>query len=290
MENAVEALKLFFGVTIFALALTVFFRMTSLAKDTADIVFSSIDKTTLINYTADVTDGDKRTVSFQEIMPTIYRYAQEGYGVTIIDRGEIVARFDLDTESQVSSCFWNDTRYDKASDTEKERSNKIKYEIGKYLNENIYKTIGLDRNQITLPSEENKSTSNNYGELDSIIKRIYGTGDVNNPVYTGWLKSNTYSNNYITQRINSDIYGQKAYFSLSNPGVNDSTLSDLDGIHEPVCIGGLLEIYKNKNFKEYIVQIDSNEYVTDENGENTGLLVYGTIRYTKKREIIYVKQ
>lgn len=281
MENAVEALKLFFGVTIFALALTVFFRMTSLAKDTADIVFSAIDKTNLINYTADVTDGDKRTVSFQEIMPTIYRYAQEGYGVTIIDEGKIVARFDLDTESQVSSCFWTDSRYSKASDIEKQKSNNIKYEIAKYLNENIYKTIGLNENKI---SEEDTS------DLDSIIKKIYGTGDLNNPVYTGWLKSNTYSNNYITQRINSDIYGEKAYFSLSNPGVNDSTSSNLEGTHEPVCIGGLLETYKNKNFKEYIVQIDSNEYVADENGENTGLLVYGTIRYTKKREIIYVKQ
>ena len=49
MEDAAEALKMFFAVFVFALALTVFFRMTTLAKDTADMVFTAIDKTTYIN-------------------------------------------------------------------------------------------------------------------------------------------------------------------------------------------------------------------------------------------------
>lgn len=296
MENAAEALKIFFATTIFAIALAVFFRMTSLAKDTADIVFAAIDETTLINYTADISDGENRIVNFQEIIPTIYRYAQEGYGVTIIDRGEIVARFDLDTESQVSSCFWTTERYNALTQKNgeltlaQEKSNSIKYEMTKYLNENIFKTVGLSK--ITLKDESTKKTNSTHTELDTIIKKIYNTGDILNPVYTGWLKSNTYSNNYITQRINCDIYGGTTYFSLINPGINESDQTKRDGAHKSVCSGnGLFDTYNNSSatFTEYIVQIDNNQYIEDENGENTGLLVFGTLRNTKKREIIYVR-
>ena len=111
MENVADVLKMFFAVTVFAIALTVLFRMTALAKDTADAVFTAIDKNTYMDYNSYEIDGANRKVTFQEIIPTIYRYAQEGYGVTIIDNGEIVARFDLDTESQVSSCLWSETRF-----------------------------------------------------------------------------------------------------------------------------------------------------------------------------------
>ena len=128
MENAAEALKMFFAVFVFSLALSVFFRMTSVAKDTTDKIFEAIDKTTYVNYNADTSYGANRKVKFQDMIPTIYRYAQEGYGVTIIDSGEIVARFDLDTESQVSSCFWND-RYHSASQIEKKKRNDKKAEI-----------------------------------------------------------------------------------------------------------------------------------------------------------------
>ena len=126
MEDAAEALKMFFAVFVFALALTVFFRMTTLAKDTADMVFTAIDKTTYINYNADTNEGANRKVKFQDIIPTIYRYAEEGYGVTIIDGENIVARFDLDTESQVSSCLWDEYREIRASQEQITKSNNIK--------------------------------------------------------------------------------------------------------------------------------------------------------------------
>ena len=119
MENAAEALKMFFAVFVFSLALSVFFRMTSVAKDTTDKIFEAI-----------------------------YRYAKVGFGVTIIDSGEIVARFDLDTESQVSSCFWND-RYHSASQIEKKKSNDIKAEICKYLNDNIISKVNSLEPNIT---------------------------------------------------------------------------------------------------------------------------------------------
>ncbi len=285
MEDVAEVLKMFFAVFVFSLALTVFFRMTSLAKDTTDMIFSAIDKTTYTNYNADVSEGANRKVKFQDMIPTIYRYAEEGYGVTIIDSGKMVARFDLDTESQVSSCFWND-RYYNASQTEKDKSDNIKNEICNYLNKYIVAKVNSLQPKVT--------TMNNFDEnsLNAIIKKIYATGETNSRkelVYTSWLNSNTYRNNNITQRINCDMYGGSTNFSLRNPGINETDENYIAGKHKSLYSKGLLGEYENATFTECIVQIDRNEYIKDENEQDTGLLVYGTIRYTKKREIIYIK-
>lgn len=284
MENAVDALKTFFAVVVFALALTLLFRMTALAKDTADIIFEAIDETSFINYNADTSEKGNRVVTFQEIMPTIYRYSQEGYGVTIIEDGDIVARFDLDTESQVSSCFWTDESNINASETNRNKSNTIKGEMMEYINKYIIDNIN------NIPDNVNTvSRINDMDELKMLVKNIYGTGNTDKPVYTGWLKANTYKDNYITQRINCDIYGGTTNFSLINQGVNETDPTKIDGTHKSCITGGLFEHFRNANFTEYIVQIDSNEYIQDEDGQNTGLLVFGTLRNTKKREIIYVK-
>ncbi len=286
MENAAEALKMFFAVFVFSLALSVFFRMTSIAKDTSDMIFTAIDKTTYINYNADTSNGANRQVKFQDMIPTIYRYAQEGYGVTIIDSGEIVARFDLDTESQVSSCFWND-RYHSASYAEQLKSNAIKDQICKYINENIIEKVNnIESNGVFMPYL-------NESSLDGVVKKIYKTGATNPKeelVYTSWLSANTYQNNNVTQRINCDLYGGNTNFSLRNPGLNEDDENYIAGKHEALYKnGGLLGKYTNDTFTESIVQIDRNEYIKDDNNNETGLLVFGTIRYTKKREIIYVK-
>lgn len=273
MENLADVLKIFFAVTVFTMALTVLFQMTALTKNTADAVFTAIDKNTYMDYNSYEANGPNRIVTFQEIIPTIYRYAQEGYGVTIIDDGEIIARFDLDTESQVASCLWTQEREIRASSTEKKRSDAIKNEITKYLNKYIVA----------------KARSKQVVDLDVLIKSIYSTGVTTDPVYTSWLNSNTYQNNNITQRVNCDIYGGTTNFSLRNPGMNETNSSYIAGKHKSLYNNGLLGKYKDSTFTEYIVQIDRNEYIEDENGANTGLLLYGTIRYTKKREIIYVK-
>lgn len=124
-----------------------------------------------------------------------------------------------------------------------------------------------------------------------MIKAIYSTGDRSgeNPVFTSWLSSNRYQNNLISQRVNCDMYGDTTAFSLRNPGINEKVEANIVGRHKAVCDGnGLLQKYKNSNFTEYIVQIDRNHYISTESGESSGLLVFGEMRFTKKREIIYV--
>ncbi len=285
MENAAEALKIFLAVTVFGLALTVFFRMTSLARDTADMIFETINSKTYIDYTSYDAIASERTVTFEEIIPTIYRYSQAGYGVTIIDEsstnpGNIVARFDTDTEAQVQSCYWEYS--DKRSDEEEKKSNAIKYQIEIYLKEYILNPIGFDIHEGV---EGNYTAYTSHGSLNDLMKKIYpGTDSEGEDVFTGWGTGNTYKDNDITIRINLDIYGKYN-------GEDSYTYSA--GTHNAVIDGGLLAKYKGKEFTEYIVLIDEdNDYITytDEDGNtvNTGLFKFGTVRYTKKREIIYV--
>ena len=53
MENAVDALKIAFGVLVFVIAITVSFMLFSQAKSTSDIVLYSSDKTNYYTYEND---------------------------------------------------------------------------------------------------------------------------------------------------------------------------------------------------------------------------------------------
>ena len=297
MENAAEALKIGFGVIVFATALAVLFRMSSIIRSTSDEVFVSIDKTTYIDYSVDtssISNDGKRIVSFSDIIPTIYRYSQEGYGVTIIDNDEIVARFDLDTEYQVQSCRWKINEHNKSSTANKTKNNTQKLRLLQYLYNNIYSIAGISKpelngiNDITDIGTDYDGKNNELRSLNTIIPKIYSTGD-GNEVFTGWLVANTNSNNIISQRIDCDLHGGTTYFNTKYPGVSNASLTDNIGKHRAVNNGnGLMSKYSEVKFKEYITEQDPNAYVIVDNKE-TDLLQYGTIRYAKKREIIYVK-
>lgn len=113
MENAAEALMFVFGVVVFILALTLLFQTASLAKVTAETLITEADRTTYYTYSGesssiipsihgknkDVTVLN-RIVTLEDMIPTIYRYTIESYGVTIIDKnGNIVARYEGETEN-----------------------------------------------------------------------------------------------------------------------------------------------------------------------------------------------
>lgn len=304
MENAAEALKMFLGVVIFGTALTVLFRMTSFARDTADQIFEAIDESIYETYSTEGIDKSNRIVAFQDIVPTLYRYAQEGYAVTIIDpenstmisSENIVARFDLDTESQISSCLWTSNRHNKASIDKRKNSNIIKSEIEKYLNKYLLNQEILKDytvNQIEVGSATAEGIFESHRQLNSLAKKIYGTGDIEEPVFTYWQSGNKVRDSYITQRVNCDVYGGTTTFNTKYPGVSkDDIATEILGKHKAVNNGnGLFEEYKDNNvkFKEYMTEIDPNEYIKDLEGNTTDLLVFGTLRYAKKREVIYVR-
>ena len=107
MENATEALKMAFAVSVLIIAITVTFMLIAQARSTADVIYTAKDNQ---DYVENITSmgqqaGEEyRLVGIDTIIPTIYRYAQENYGVIIIDNDEdgIVGIYDLIVENTVS--------------------------------------------------------------------------------------------------------------------------------------------------------------------------------------------
>lgn len=119
MENVAEALKMAAAVLIFIIAIATSFSIFGTAKQTSDSIITMRDKQAYLEsaevdngilYTSSTaiksgnvngvnTNGD-RLVKKEDVYSTIYRYAKEKYGVTIMDtNGNIYARFDSNTEN-----------------------------------------------------------------------------------------------------------------------------------------------------------------------------------------------
>lgn len=195
MENAVSALKIAFGIFVFILGLTILFGLTAQAREVAGVLITEADKTTYYEYYeggSDTIDGNgNRIVTFEDIIPALYRYSEENYAVTIIDKnGNIVTRFDLDTEAICNNWINN---------TERDKFNRYRFvnEVYKVFNEvNILANRIGTRDVITTygfedPERCRKDTSvirdtetneiihaelNNtaIGVMEELFNRIYG--------------------------------------------------------------------------------------------------------------------
>lgn len=175
------------------------FSTASLAKNTAEILITGADKTQYYEY-FDFDDekviSDKngvtcRKVGINEVIPSIYRYSVESYGVTIIDEGKIVARFDTQTETLCSN--W--ARFDD------EQKMILVNEINNY----VIKPVNPDANIKELGKVE---------DLYKLFQNIYGYDKSNenpnapyheaayaNGFTCAWLKGPE----MIAQRIDSDL-------------------------------------------------------------------------------------
>ena len=121
MENAADALKMAAAVLIFIIAIATSFSVFGIAKETADSIIGIRDKqayleaveldTVLYTSSDKISEGDvvgitsngDRIVSAADVVSTIYRYSKEKYGVTIIQNGNAIARFDSITESYIQN-------------------------------------------------------------------------------------------------------------------------------------------------------------------------------------------
>lgn len=59
------------------------------------------------------------------------------------------------------------------------------------------------------------------------------------------------------------------------------------GNHVPYL--GLIQRFRNSTFKEYLIEIDRNDYVYSDDGEES-LFSFGEIRQTVKKELVYVEE
>lgn len=250
MENAAEAFKMAFAVLVFVIAMSLGFMMISQARATADVVYATTDKQEYVEgYTSmSKTNNKYRIVGLDTVIPTIYRYAQENYAVTIVEGDEIKARFDLQTEDTVSSEFPN-TSTDPGG---KNYQNLVNDDP----NDNI---IGL-KECIKLATKI--EIKDDYKEL---FKRLYKIDNSSKP-FAPWTSS-TYK---IMQRLKIDIGGGKAiYFNTNTTGVGINEYSGVFGED------GLIKKYKNKSFYEYYYTVKGTNDLTGE-------------EQVEKLEIIYV--
>ena len=89
MENAVDALKIAFGVFVLTMALSIGMYMFNQAKATADVVLASSDTETYAMYTNAIegiaSTGGDRIVGLETIIPTLYKYYKENYTVVFLN-------------------------------------------------------------------------------------------------------------------------------------------------------------------------------------------------------------
>ena len=154
MENAVDAIKIAFGLLVFAIAIALTFSVIGQVRATSDIIFTLNDKTQFYEYTTeeDYNTNINRIVGLETILPTIHRYAKEQYAVTIFDTtGRAIVRYDLYTEGFMAN--WNEVlkritlndadainRYREVE----ERLSQVQYVVNKELNTNVNIMDSLD--------------------------------------------------------------------------------------------------------------------------------------------------
>lgn len=188
MDNAVEALKMAGFMLLFIIALSITMITLTQAKTTADSLVKNQDRQQSYQYievTGDLSKSLSRTVTLADIIPTLYRYAQEDYAVQfytssgsplyIYESGQIkngvpVKKndLDLDTEHWIEN---GETRYeDWRGNTTKIKQHVddvVEYLLANYKNSNFEEKLGT-----TEDYEESQDTNELVPDINKQYKRI----------------------------------------------------------------------------------------------------------------------
>lgn len=104
MENASDAIVMAGAMLIFVIALTVAMTLFSQARETIDMVVYASDKTNYYQY-LDVASSNgikNRIVSWETVIPTLYKYYKENYTVVFLDKnGNGMNLYDTQTEQKL---------------------------------------------------------------------------------------------------------------------------------------------------------------------------------------------
>ncbi len=184
MENAVEALKMAGYMLLFVIALTITMVTLTQAKTTADALVKNQDRQESYQY-IELGDGEtrslSRTVTLADIIPTLYRYAQEEYAVQFYNSdGSPLALYrsgsgkdkndlDLDTEHWVDE--YGVTRYEEwRGNTTKIKQHVdevVKYLMNNYKNRQFEEKLGTEEDY-----EEEQDTNEMVPDINKQYKRI----------------------------------------------------------------------------------------------------------------------
>lgn len=103
MDNAIDAIKMGFGMMVFVIALSATMYLFNTAFSTAKVLLYSADKT---NYYDNIEvinlNTTTRIVNTETIIPTLYRYYKENFAVQIFNKsGQLTQIFDINIEGKV---------------------------------------------------------------------------------------------------------------------------------------------------------------------------------------------
>ena len=100
MENAVDALKIAFGMLVFVIALTLAFMVFSQATQTSTKMLFASDKTNYYTY-SDEPNEQGRIVGADVVISSLYRYYKESVVVRIVD-GNNTEELNTETDGGLS--------------------------------------------------------------------------------------------------------------------------------------------------------------------------------------------
>ena len=103
MENAVDAIKMAFGMMVFVIAMTASMYLFTTVSSTSQVLLYAADKTNYYD-NIELTNNNitTREVNVETIIPTLYRYFKENFAVQIYDKeGTLVQLFDVNIEGKV---------------------------------------------------------------------------------------------------------------------------------------------------------------------------------------------
>lgn len=188
MENAVEALKMAGFMILFIIALSITMITITQAKTTADSLVKNQDRQQSYQYievTGDLSKSLSRTVTLADIIPTLYRYAQEDYAVQfytssgsplyVYESGQIkngvhVKKNDLDLDTE----HWlenGETRYEEwrgnTTKIKQHVDDVVEFLLANYKNSNFEEKLGT-----TEDYEESQDTNELVPDINKQYKRI----------------------------------------------------------------------------------------------------------------------
>lgn len=188
MENAVEALKMAGFMLLFIIALSITMVTLTQAKTTADSLVKNQDRQQSYQYievTGDLSKSLSRTVTLADIIPTLYRYAQEDYAVQfytssgsplyVYESGQIkngvhVKKNDLDLDTE----HWlenGETRYEEwrgnTTKIKQHVDDVVEFLLANYKNSNFEEKLGT-----TEDYEESQDTNELVPDINKQYKRI----------------------------------------------------------------------------------------------------------------------
>ena len=200
MENAVEALKMAFAVMLLTLALSLSIAFFSKARSTSEIVLQSSDKMAYYDYTRYDLPEDpsgNRIVSYETIIPTLYKYNKERYKV-VFKQGKYDS--STGTLSEVDPL----EIYSTTTNPKNWNKNYINDFDGISNKDSTNPELIICSFDIIEETQRNEPWVGNAEQVKLHLDAIFGGGEYKIPFMTGASTIN-YANNPLSKRNNKFV-------------------------------------------------------------------------------------